>query len=67
MIAATSSTSAGLALNREKSCTPAGRLARKRSKLSSAWSGAAVSPSALSKAGISSVRSSRARAELVER
>ena len=62
MIAATSSSSAGLALNSEKSCTPAGRLPRKRSKFSSAWSGAAVEPSAFRSAGISSVSSSRARA-----
>ncbi|MBZ5570034.1 MAG: hypothetical protein LAN64_19595 [Acidobacteriia bacterium] len=67
MMVATSSSSAGLALNSEKSCTPAGRLARKRSKLSNAWSGAAVSPRDFSSAGMSSVSSSLARAEVVER
>src|SRR5438552_2375073 len=42
MMVATRSSSAGLALNSEKSWMPAGRLPRKRSKFSSAWSGAAV-------------------------
>ena len=51
MIAATSSSSAGLALNSEKSWMPAGRLPRKRSKFSSAWSGAAVDAQRLQQAG----------------
>ena len=67
MMVATSSSSAGLALNSENSWMPAGRLPRKRSKFSSAWSGAPVEPSAFKSPGISSVKSSRARAVAVAR
>ena len=42
MISATKSSRAGLAWNSEKSCTPAGRLARKRSKRTNASSGCGV-------------------------
>ena len=61
MTCTTSLSSSGLAWNIEKSCTPAGRPLRNRSKVTNAPSGSGASAMALSRNGISSVRSSRAR------